>query len=132
MRRLRLCGGGCNEQDAQLVLHTDSRLFDWPLDGLFDLGKSMNREDIIRMAREAGLHIATDVKWMPIIGLEYAEKFAALVLANNPPQSSMAWQEGYASGMARERERFTEVLRQLHDSYSLASDSNAIKSRGQA
>jgi hypothetical protein len=39
----------------------------------------MNREDIIRMAREAGLHIATDVNWMPIIGLEYAEKFAALV-----------------------------------------------------
>ena len=39
----------------------------------------MNREDIIRMAQEAGLHIATDVNWMPIIGLEYAEKFAALV-----------------------------------------------------
>ena len=92
----------------------------------------MNREDIVRMAREAGLHIATDVNWMPIISLEYAERFAALVLANNPPQSSMAWQEGYASGMARERERFTEVLRQLHDSYSLASDSNAIRERGQA
>jgi hypothetical protein len=92
----------------------------------------MKRNDIIRIAQEAGLHIATDVKWMPIIGLEYAERFAALVLANNPPQSSMAWQEGYASGMARERERFTEVLRQLHDSYSLASDSNAIRERGQA
>jgi recombinational DNA repair protein RecR len=39
----------------------------------------MNKEDIIRMAQEAGLHIATDVNWMPIIGLEYAEKFAALV-----------------------------------------------------
>ena len=39
----------------------------------------MNREDIIRIAQEAGLHIATDVNWMPIIGLEYAEKFAALV-----------------------------------------------------
>ena len=39
----------------------------------------MNRNDIIRIAREAGLHIATDVSWMPIIGLEYAEKFAALV-----------------------------------------------------
>jgi hypothetical protein len=92
----------------------------------------MKRNDIIRIAQEAGLHIATDVNWMPIIGLEYAERFAALVLANNPPQSSMAWQEGYASGMARERERFTEVLRQLHDSYSLASDSNAIRERGQA
>ena len=39
----------------------------------------MNREDIIRMAQEAGLHIATDVNWMPIIGLEYAERFADLV-----------------------------------------------------
>jgi hypothetical protein len=36
-----LLGGGNYEQDAQLVLHTASRLFDWPLDGLFDLGKSM-------------------------------------------------------------------------------------------
>jgi len=41
----------------------------------------MNRDDIIRMAREAGLHIATDVNWMPIVGLEYAEKLAALVAA---------------------------------------------------
>lgn len=91
----------------------------------------MNRENIVRMAREAGLHIATDVKWMPIIGLEYAEKFAALVIANHPPQSYMTWQEGYEAGKQDERERFIEVLRQLHDSYSLASDSNAIRARGQ-
>ena len=39
----------------------------------------MTKEDIIRMAREAGLHIATDVNWMPIIGFEYAVKFAELV-----------------------------------------------------
>jgi hypothetical protein len=41
----------------------------------------VNRDDIIRMAREAGLHLATDVNWMPIIDFEYAEKFAALVAA---------------------------------------------------
>ena len=41
----------------------------------------MTRDDIIRMAQEAGLHLATDVNWMPIIGLEYAQKFAALVAA---------------------------------------------------
>jgi len=39
----------------------------------------MTKDDIIRMAHEAGLHLATDVNWMPIIGLEYAEKFANLV-----------------------------------------------------
>ena len=41
----------------------------------------MKQEDIIRMAREAGLHLATDVNWMPVINLAYAEKFAALVAA---------------------------------------------------
>ena len=35
----------------------------------------------IELAKQAGLHIATDVNWMPIISLEYAEKFAALVEA---------------------------------------------------
>ena len=39
----------------------------------------MTQDEIMKMAREAGLHIATDVNWMPIIGLEYAERFAALV-----------------------------------------------------
>ena len=36
---------------------------------------------IIELAKQAGLHIATDVNWMPIISLEYAEKFADLVAA---------------------------------------------------
>ena len=66
----------------------------------------MNRNDIIRIAREAGLHIATDVSWMPIIGLEYAEKFAALVIANHPPQSYMTWQEGYEAGKHDERSSY--------------------------
>ena len=30
----------------------------------------------------------------------------------------------------KEREKFCAVLRQLHDSYSLTSDSNAIRARG--
>ena len=37
--------------------------------------------NIIELAKQAGLHIATDVNWMPIISLEYAEKFAVLVEA---------------------------------------------------
>ena len=72
----------------------------------------MTKEEIIEMARQAGLHIATDVNCMPIIGFEYAEKFAKLVAE-------------------KEREKFCAVLRQLHDSYSLTSDSNAIRARGQ-
>jgi hypothetical protein len=40
-----------------------------------------DRDEIIRIAHDVGLHIATDVNWMPIIGLKYLEKFAALVAA---------------------------------------------------
>lgn len=42
----------------------------------------MTNDDIIRMAHEAGLHIATDHDWMPIIALAYAKKFAELVRAD--------------------------------------------------
>ena len=62
----------------------------------------MNREDIIRMAQEAGVT---------------AERVRDLINFANLVASA-------------ERERFVEVLRQLHDSYSLASDSNAIRARG--
>ena len=51
------------------------------------------KRTIMEMAREAGLHIATDVNWMPIVGLEYAEKFAKLVRED-------------------ERERITELVDQ--------------------
>jgi hypothetical protein len=42
----------------------------------------MTHDEIIEMARQAGLHVATDVNWMPIIGLEYAEKLIALARAD--------------------------------------------------
>jgi hypothetical protein len=42
----------------------------------------MTQDEIIEMARQAGLHVATDVNWMPIIGLEYAEKLIALARAD--------------------------------------------------
>ena len=78
----------------------------------------MTRDDIIRMAQEAGLHLATDVNWMPIIGLEYAEKFAAIA---------------YAAGAAAEREECAKVA----EAYEPRCDScpsgvaNAIRARGQ-
>ena len=37
--------------------------------------------DTIDMAREVGLHLATDVSWMPIIGLGHLKAFEALVRA---------------------------------------------------
>jgi hypothetical protein len=67
----------------------------------------MTQEDIIRMALEAKLPV-NHPDWA-----DAARRFAALVRAD-------------------EREKFCAVLRQLHDSYSLASDSNVIRARGQA
>jgi len=41
--------------------------------------------------------------------------------------------EHFANLVAQhEQKKFCAVLRQLHDSYSLASDSNAFRARGQA
>ena len=38
------------------------------------------------------------------------EHFAALVIANHPPQSFMSWQEGYAAGMeAGQRMAFSKA-----------------------
>ena len=67
----------------------------------------MNREDIIRMAKNSGLFVELVLER----DLDWLERFAALVAS-------------------AEREKFCAVLRQLHDSYSLASDSNSIQTRG--
>jgi hypothetical protein len=91
----------------------------------------LNKEDIIRMAREAGLHIATDVSWMPIIGLEYAEKFAALVIANHPPQSYMTWQEGYEAGKHDERSACANLVDHILKEGG-GTWGDAIRARGQA
>ena len=73
----------------------------------------MTREDIIRMAREAGLHIATDVNWMPIVQIEYVEKFANQIaehmLMNIDPSSFMSYQEGMKAGRLAEREACAKV-----------------------
>jgi len=95
---------------------------------------------IIEMAREAGLYIATDVNWMPVIGLEYAEKFAKLVREDerNRTWTPEHWTEYERSIAAIEREACAKVC----ESYTDKSDSDheahgytcayAIRARGQA
>ena len=68
----------------------------------------MNREDIKDMIAKV-----YGVVWTNEAQLKDLEKFATLVAS-------------------AEREKFCAELRKLHDSYSLASDSNAIRARGQA
>ena len=107
----------------------------------------MNREDIIRMAEEAGFFIKeNEIYSMSTQSdqelTEWIERFAALVakhtLANIDPSSFMTWQEGYEAGKQTEREACAKVC----DEYDVAEDVNscdtaegiaiAIRARGQA
>ena len=98
----------------------------------------MTNEDIIRMAHEAGLHIATDVNWMPIIGLEYAKKFAELVAAaeRNRTWTQDHWTEYERSIAATEREACAKTAMELLfvyiGSYPINEQfADAIRARGQ-
>jgi hypothetical protein len=41
----------------------------------------MTQNEMIEMAKQAGLHVSTDVNWMPIIGLAYVENLINLSVA---------------------------------------------------
>lgn len=76
------------------------------------------------------------------------ERFAALVIANHPPQSFMTWQEGYEAGKQAEREAcakvcestaWTSSIEEWRDmtkkdvaSKSMLACAAAIRARGQA
>ena len=95
----------------------------------------MNREDIIRMAREACDKDKVDA-WHNefwTVTQEELERFAALVaahtLANIDPSKFMSYREGFEVGAAAERRKFCATLRQLHDVYSLQSDVSGLHAR---
>ena len=73
----------------------------------------MNTEDIIRMAREAGIEDWWDSgnEHREVLQ-EHLERFAALVIANHPPQSYMTWQEGYEAGKQTERNRILDICKE--------------------
>ena len=71
------------------------------------------REQVIRMAREAGCHEASHPMNPWSVTQEALERFAALVakraVSNIDPASSMSYQEGYAAGVAAEREACAQL-----------------------
>ena len=81
----------------------------------------MNREDIIRMGRQAGALIEAaqekDLLWL--------ERFAALVathtLANIDPSKFMSHQEGIEAGRLAERAKMQGEIETLYAMYELAS-----------
>lgn len=72
----------------------------------------MNREDIIRMAREAELNCHMRLAEHGLV-VEDLEHFAALVaahtLANIDPSKFMSYREGFEVGAAAEREACAKV-----------------------
>lgn len=99
----------------------------------------MTRDDIIRMAREAGFESnSLGMTYTSGSLLDLLERFAVLVISSRQPQSSMSWQEGYEIGVAAEREACAKVCENgtfLHDFspeavYSRAC-ARAIRARGQ-
>lgn len=92
----------------------------------------MNQDDIIRMAREAGA-MFDHMTWVERDLAPVFERFAALVIANNPPQSSMSWQEGFEAGKQAEREECAKVADEWVKAYPHPSETiaAAIRARGQ-
>jgi hypothetical protein len=99
----------------------------------------MTQNEIIEMARQAGIRFRANVfhsGYCDGVHGDELEAFAKLVakhtLMNIDPSKFMSWQEGFEAGAAKERARICAGLRQFHDTISLASDSNAIRARGEA
>ena len=84
------------------------------------------------MSREAGARRSHNPELYDIwnISDKDLERFAALVIANHPPQSYMTWQEGYEAGKQAERERLQAFMRQMIDAYTLSSNPGGLKIRG--
>ena len=76
----------------------------------------MTKDQIIAWARDAGLYIATDVNWMPIIGYEYLELFAKLVAQAEREECAKVCDK-YAEGPER---NYSEII------------ADEIRARGQA
>ena len=64
----------------------------------------MTKDNIIRMAREAGIDAESDTLTRYEGFVEPLTRFAALIVANLDPKSFMSWQEGYEVGVVAERE----------------------------
>lgn len=83
----------------------------------------MTKDDIIRTAREAGAYRLVEANKGSMICISQAqlERFAALVIANHPPQSSMAWQEGNEAGRLAERESMNNAYKERNQLVALLS-----------
>ena len=93
----------------------------------------MTKEEIIEMARQAGLPEAI-IEMTPIAFESFARLVAKHTLMNIDPSKFISWQEGFEAGVAKEREACAKVC----DSFQArdvgmqpAECAGAIRARGQ-
>jgi len=91
----------------------------------------MTKEDVIRMAREAGFPEAI-LELSPTALERFAELVAKHTLANIDPSSFMSWQEGYEVGKQTEREACAKLCENKNTLLEWPTYAAAIRARGQA
>ena len=85
----------------------------------------MTQDEIIEMAKEAGLYIATDTNWMPVIGLAYAKKLVEVA----------AQHEREASADIAEKQRYAMLISLTShpaQNGTAVGIANQIRARGEA
>jgi hypothetical protein len=92
----------------------------------------MTQDEIMKMAHKAGLHIATDVNWMPVISLGYAERFAKLVAEQEREACAVAAEKESLRGLPEEQPEGEELLRACAQIAGGVLIADAIRARGQA
>ena len=87
-------------------------------------------DEIIRMAREAGIDAESDTLTRYEGFVEPLTRFATLIVANLDPKSFMSWQEGYEAGKQAEREACARVC-EAQGEYGDEQYAKAIRARSQ-
>ena len=88
----------------------------------------MTKEDIIKLAREAGLAYGSDEK-----PLNSVIRFAALVAEHERKKRHAAWHEGFEAGRNAERKFCAAVAEWTPDSMGTAHKiADAIRARGES
>ena len=95
----------------------------------------MTKDDIIKLAREAGIDAESDTQTRYEGFVEPLTRFATLIVANLDPKSFMSWQEGYEAGKQAEREACAKVCDEINNEYggeevSASWIATAIRARG--
>ena len=91
----------------------------------------MTKDNIIRMAREAGIDAESDTLTRYEGFVEPLTRFATLIVANLDPKSFMSYQEGYEAGKQAEREACAKVCEgRLQEGLNFEGCATAIRARG--